>query len=59
MGEVYKLRDLTLNRIVAGKDRPPRPEAAVAGVPPGSAAMALFSDRRSSASSSSATAIRR
>jgi hypothetical protein len=55
MGEVYKLKDLTLDRIVAGKivrrDRPldlarDRPMAGVAGFLQEARSMALFSDRR-------------
>ena len=47
MGEVYKLKDLTLDRIVAGKIvRRDRPVAGVAGFLQEARAMALFSDRR-------------
>ena len=47
MGEVYKLKDLTLDRIVAGKIvRRDRRLAGVAGFLEEARAMALFSDRR-------------
>jgi hypothetical protein len=47
MGEVYKLKDLTLDRIVAGKIvRPDRLLTGVAGFLQEAKAMALFSDRR-------------
>jgi hypothetical protein len=47
MGEVYKLKDLTLDRIVAGKIvRRDRPMGGVAGFLREARAMALFSDRR-------------
>ena len=47
MGEVYKLRDLTLDRIVAGKIvRRDRPISGVTGFLREARAMALFSDRR-------------
>jgi len=47
MGEVYKLRDLKLDRIVAGKTvRRDRAIAGVAGFLQEARAMALFSDRR-------------
>ena len=47
MGEVYKLHDLTLDRIVAGKIvRRDRRLAGVAGFLEEARAMALFSDRR-------------
>ncbi len=47
MGEVYKLKDLKLDRIVAGKIvRPDRRMAGVAGFLQEAKAMALFSDRR-------------
>ncbi|MEO6213445.1 MAG: serine/threonine-protein kinase [Vicinamibacterales bacterium] len=47
MGEVYKLKDLTLDRIVAGKIvRPDRRMTGVAGFLQEAKAMALFSDRR-------------
>jgi Protein kinase domain len=47
MGEVYKLRDLTLDRIVAGKIvRRDRAAAGIAGFLQEARTMALFSDRR-------------
>jgi hypothetical protein len=47
MGEVYKLKDLKLDRIVAGKIvRPDRLMAGVPGFLQEARAMALFSDRR-------------
>jgi serine/threonine protein kinase len=47
MGEVYKLKDLTLDRIVAGKIvRPDRGMAGVAGFLQEARAMALFTDPR-------------
>ena len=47
MGEVYKLKDLKLDRIVAGKIvRPDRGMSGVAGFLQEAKAMALFSDRR-------------
>jgi hypothetical protein len=47
MGEVYKLKDLKLDRIVAGKIvRPDRRMSGVAGFLQEAKAMALFSDRR-------------
>ena len=46
MGEVYKLRDLTLNRIVAGKIVRRDRKAAFAAFLQEARTMALFSDRR-------------